>query len=205
MIKSQLLQYKRQKHKPSPYDLRPGPPARIDVDLTYFLTEQGKAKAVEVDCKVQTDVFLPRPETPKYVPKKTGIDKITQIEDYDLFDYDREVQPILNVLLTKTIEQSLLEVEEETELEEIRKFKADYHKRQVNLKDSWEEEVKREIQRIKHKNKALKTAKAKREQQVKTMHKLQSLNMAKQFLQGAFKGTLTHLAQNNFWRDSFKD
>jgi len=25
------------------------------------------------------------------VPKKTGIDKDTQIEDYDLFDYDREV------------------------------------------------------------------------------------------------------------------
>ncbi len=59
--------------------------------MTYFLTEQGKAKPVEVDCKVQTDVFHPRPETPKYVPKKTGIDKITQIEDYDLFDYDREV------------------------------------------------------------------------------------------------------------------
>jgi hypothetical protein len=39
------------------------------------------------------------------------------------------VQPILNVLLTKTVEQSLLEVEEETELEEIRKFKADYQKR----------------------------------------------------------------------------
>lgn len=109
-------------------------------------------------------MFVPRPETPKYVPKKSGIDKITQIEDYDLFDYDREVQPILNVLLTKTIEQSLLEVEEETELEEIRKFKTDYQKRQVNLRDNWEEEVKREIQRIKHKNKALKNARAKREQ-----------------------------------------
>ena len=48
---------------------------------------------------------------------------MTQIEDYDLFDYDREVQPILNVLLTKTVEQALLEVEEETELEEIRRFK----------------------------------------------------------------------------------
>jgi hypothetical protein len=69
----------------------------------------------------------------------------------------------LNVLLTKTIEQSLLEVEEETELEEIRNFKADYHMRQANLKSSWEEEVKREIQRIKQKNKALKNAKAKRE------------------------------------------
>lgn len=139
------------------------------------------------------------------MPKKTGIDKITQIEDYDLFDYDREVQPILNVLLTKTIEQSLLEVEEETELEEIRKFKTDYQKRQVNLRDNWEEEVKREIQRIKHKNKALKNARSKREQQVKTMHKLQSLNLAKQFLSGCYKGTLKHLAQNNYWRDSFDD
>ena len=37
------------------------------------------------------------------------------------------------------------------------------------------------------------------------MHKLQSLNMAKQFLSGTFKGTLTHLAQSNYWRDSFKD
>lgn len=139
-------------------------------------------------------MFAPRPETPQYVPKKTGIDKITQIEDYDLFDYDREVQPILNVLLTKTIEQSLLEVEEETELEEIRKYKTDYQKRQVNLRDNWEEEVKREIQRIKHKNKALKNARAKREQQVKTMHKLQSLNLAKQFLSGCYKGTLSHLS-----------
>lgn len=148
-------------------------------------------------------MFEPRPETPKYVPKKTGIDKITQIEDYDLFDYDREVQPILNVLLTKTVEQSLLEVEEETELEEIRKYKSDYKKRQVDLRDAWEEEVKREIQRIKYKNKQLKNARGKREQQIKTMHKLQSLNMAKQFLGGCFRGTLSHLAQNNYWRDSF--
>ena len=63
------------------------------------------------------------------MPKKTGIDKITQIGDYDLFDYDREVQPILNVLLTKSVEQAILEVEEETELQEIRKFKQEYSKR----------------------------------------------------------------------------
>lgn len=46
-----------------------------------------------------------------------------------MFDYDTEVQPILNVLLTKTVEQALLEVEEETELDNIRKFKEQYHKR----------------------------------------------------------------------------
>lgn len=39
MIKNQLIEFKKSKNKTSPYDLRPGPPARIEVDLTYFLTE----------------------------------------------------------------------------------------------------------------------------------------------------------------------
>ncbi len=104
---------------------------------------------------MQTDEFMPRPPTPPYIPKKTGIDKITQIEDYDLFDYDREVQPILNVLLTKTVEQALLEVEEESELDEIRRFKEGSYQRLAEEKDEWAREVKREIQRIKQKNKAL--------------------------------------------------
>ena len=95
--------------------------------------------------KLQTDVFQPKPPTPKYVPKKTGIDKITQIEDYDLFDYDVEVQPILNVLLNKSIEQATLEVEEEHELDQIRKYKYSYHKRRQAEEAEWQQEVKREI------------------------------------------------------------
>jgi len=57
MIKSQLLEFKKQKNTTSPFDLRPGPPARIDVDLTYFLTEQGKKKPEQAEVKLQTDVF----------------------------------------------------------------------------------------------------------------------------------------------------
>ena len=90
-------------------------------------------------------MFQPKPPTPKYVPKKTGIDKITQIEDYDLFDYDVEVQPILNVLLSKSIEQGTLEVEEEHELDQIRKYKQSYHKRRQAEEAEWQQEVKREI------------------------------------------------------------
>lgn len=129
MIKAQLIEFKKAKNKTSPYDLRPGPPARIEVDLTYFLTEQGKQRPEEIEVKIQTDEFVPKPPTPPYIPKKTGIDKITQIEDYDLFDFDREVQPILNVLLTKSVEQAILEVEEETEIDEIRRFKTECQKR----------------------------------------------------------------------------
>ena len=150
--------------------------------MTYYLTEQGKDKPEEVDCKVQTDDFIPRPQTPPYVPKKTGIDKITQIEDYDLFDYDREVQPILNVLLTKTVEQALLEVEEETEIDEISRFKEGCYQRLSEERDEWQREVKREIQRIKQKNKALNQRRIRREQQVKTLQKVQCLAVARNAL-----------------------
>ena len=163
MIKQQLIEFKKSKNKTSPYDLRPGPPARIEVDLTYFLTEQGKQRPDEQEVKIQTDEFQPKPQTPPYVPKKTGIDKITQIEDYDLFDYDREVQPILNVLLSKTVEQALLEVEEQSELDEIRKFKSECGKRKHAEHEDWEQEVKKEIARIKQKNKALNNARIKRQ------------------------------------------
>lgn len=50
------------------------------------------------------------------MPKKTGEDRETQIWDGDLFDFDYEVEPILQVLLGKTIELSRMEVLEEEEL-----------------------------------------------------------------------------------------
>jgi len=139
------------------------------------------------------------------VPKKTGIDKITQIEDHDLFDYDVEVQPILNVLLNKTIEQSCLEVEEEHELEQIRKFKFEYHKRRQIEDADWQSEVKKEVQRIKQKNKALETARIKRKQQYETMQKLQCLSIAKNFLKNNFMSSMKYLADNDHWRDTFED
>lgn len=126
MIKRQLIEFKKKKNKGEEtlYDLRPGPPARIEVDLTYFLTEQGKDQAPENKTVVsQTDTFLPKPPSPKYVPKKTGIDAETQVGDYDLFYYDDAVLPILNVVVDKTLESALLEVEEESELKAIDKYK----------------------------------------------------------------------------------
>lgn len=51
MIKNQLTAFKKQKAKTSPYDLSPGPLARIEVDLTYFLTEQNRNKPKEEDVK----------------------------------------------------------------------------------------------------------------------------------------------------------
>ncbi|KAH1001532.1 hypothetical protein HUJ04_005537 [Dendroctonus ponderosae] len=68
----------------------------------------------------QTDLFVERPVSPFYVPAKTGADVETQIYPGDLFDFDMEVQPILEVLVGKTVEQALIEVLEEEELAALR-------------------------------------------------------------------------------------
>jgi len=54
---------------------------------------------------------------------RDGIDVTTQISENDLFNFKKEVKPILNVLADKTLEQSLLELEEETEIEDMRKWR----------------------------------------------------------------------------------
>lgn len=69
----------------------------------------------------QTDLFLERPISPPYIPAKTGIDKSTSIEDGELFDFDLEVQPVLETLVGKMVEQGLMEVAHEEEIAELRK------------------------------------------------------------------------------------
>ena len=72
-------------------------------------------------------------------------------------------------------------------------------------RDGWEQEVKREIARIKAKNKALKIARQRRDQQLKTMDKIQCLALAKGFLAGNFINTMHSLAGEHHWRSRFED
>ncbi|CAK1603733.1 unnamed protein product [Parnassius mnemosyne] len=117
--------------------LRPGspPPAparrHLPVQTDHYLQELFD-KGVEMEVGVQTDLFLDRPATPIYVPAKTGADAYTQIYPGDLFDFDLEVQPILEVLVGKTTEQALAEVAQEEELETLR----EQQRRYVELRDA---------------------------------------------------------------------
>ena len=79
MIKQQLVAFSTNRSKQTPYDLRPGPPARIEVDLEPFLTEQITEPIMEENQEVQCDEFIPKPSTPEYVPKKRGMDNWTQV------------------------------------------------------------------------------------------------------------------------------
>ena len=45
----------------------------------------------EAEAGTQTDELPARPPSPTFVPAKIGVDTTTQIEEGDLFDFDREV------------------------------------------------------------------------------------------------------------------
>lgn len=83
--------------------------------------EELVAKPAEVTIETQTDLFLEKPPTPPYIPAKIGIDVATEIGDGELFQFDAEAQPIIDVMVDSILELSILEVAHEQELAAIRK------------------------------------------------------------------------------------
>lgn len=97
--------------------------------------------------EVQTEFKIESPPIRHYLPVKTGHNVETQIWDGELFDFDYEVEPILQVLLGKTLEHSRMEVLEEEELKIMKQQQEHY----AELK---REEL-AEIQRLEEKEKQL--------------------------------------------------
>ncbi len=78
-------------------------------------------KPPRYEVQSQTDFIMEKPLPRLFMPTLTGKNVETQIWDGDLFDFDDEVEPILSVILGKTIEQSQMEVLEEEELKAMKR------------------------------------------------------------------------------------
>lgn len=107
------------------------------VDVTPFLIEK-PVVTVDYDEGTQTDAFLEQPPTLPFEERRVYayakknpeanqedevlVHKSTSMEDDGgPFDFEVEVQPLLEVLVGKTLEQALVEVYREEELEAIAK------------------------------------------------------------------------------------
>lgn len=93
---------------------------------TELYLEELTDRVEESHVDTQTDAFLDRPPSPAFIPVKSGIDAWTQILNGELFDFDREVRPLLEVLVGKTLEQALMEVMEEEELARLRQHQTEF-------------------------------------------------------------------------------
>ena len=121
--------------------------------------------------------------------------------DNDLFDFDRDVQSLLTVIVGKTLEQSLLELEQEEEIENLREAKLMYSKKRnddgkriKNLED-------REIQK-KYNNDAKKEHRKQiRDRRKKTQKELLSRVISKTYLRDLVKNSYNDLIYRGYLRD----
>lgn len=67
---------------------------------------------------IEPDFYIDRAEPAVFVPDPEGHDKVTMLVDREeLFDFNAEVEPILQVLIGRTLELSKIEVIEDYEQE----------------------------------------------------------------------------------------
>lgn len=58
------------------------------------------------ESQIEPDFYIDRPPSATYIPDEEGTDRAIQVHNYDpdLFDYEVEVEPILQVLVGKALE-----------------------------------------------------------------------------------------------------
>lgn len=148
----------------------------VDIQTENYLEELSD-RVPEVDDSTQTEAFMDRPPSPLFIPTKTGVDKHTQIDQGDLFDFDLEVEPILEVLVGKTLEQSMMEVLEEEELEAIRRHQEEFEQ----IRNAELAEVQRLEAEVKRKDQEKRNRMAQEERRVKSQAELREKVAARGF------------------------
>jgi len=84
----------------------------LDVCLdAFFQAEFLEELPMPHDTPEVVDPDRPMVVAPRFVPKAKGNDAETHIADGDLFDYDLAVEPVLQVLVGRCLDQSLAEVQ----------------------------------------------------------------------------------------------
>jgi hypothetical protein len=176
-------------------------------NLDSFLIERESFNKVNlINQNAQTDVFADKPPTPRYVPRKTGVDQSTQVEDTaELFDFDAEVAPIVQTLVSKTIEQSIFEVSCEEELKELELVQ----QRCLDIKsehDAWvQDELQRTITERAGKEAVIKESEVKHAQ----MLKLRTLIAGQQFMNQIYSHSIDNICReltaSEIWKDSNKE
>ena len=179
-------------------------PERVHQGINIFrnLIEEEK-KIVMVDLGIQSDEieYDEIENEKKFLPQKLGKDEATQIMDGDLFDFDKDVQPLLTVVVGKTLEQSMLELEQEQEIENLKQAKLMYSKKRNDDSKRIKNLEEKEIQK-KYNNDAKKEIrKQTRETRKKTQKQLISRFISKTYLRDLVKNSY----QDLIYRCQFRD
>ncbi|XP_029281379.1 radial spoke head protein 3 homolog [Cottoperca gobio] len=172
----------------------------IDVQTDLYLEELSDV-IVATDIECQTDAFLDKPATPLFIPAKSGKDVETQIEEGELFDFDREVQSVLEVLVGKTIEQSLEEVMEEEELACLRATQRAFEELRNNELAEVLRLQEQERRHSKEKERRISQQKEVLKKERETAEKIAARAYTQQYLADLFPAVFTSLRRDGYFYD----
>nr|XP_046229967.1 radial spoke head protein 3 homolog isoform X2 [Scatophagus argus] len=168
---------------------------------TELYLEELSDIVVTTDIECQTDAFLDKPATPLFIPAKSGKDAETQVEEAELFDFDKEVQPVLEVLVGKVIERSLEEVMEEEELAHLRAQQRAFNELRNNelaevqrLREQERRHSEEEKRRIAQQREMLKIER-------ETAEKIAARAYTQQYLAGLVPAVFTSLRTHGYFYD----
>ena len=102
-------------------------------DSRHDLGFQTEIKEIPInmhDMMIETDKLLNRPPTPPYVPFKPGQDVEVQAEE--LFDFERQVEPLLDLIVDQVINDAYLKYYYEQEIN-VMTTAIQHHKDKVKL------------------------------------------------------------------------
>eukprot|EP00898_Chlorokybus_atmophyticus_P003138 jgi/Chlat1/3825/Chrsp26S03970 len=170
----------------------------MDVQTDVYL-EELVDRIPEADVDTQTDEFMDRPPTPLFIPTKSGI------EEGDLFNFDREVEPLLEVLVGKALEQGLMEVMEEEELANLRAHQEHFEQvRNAELVAAQRLEA-AERRRIEEKERRIAQEKARVAKEKEVREKVAAQSFARSYLSGMMTSVFKNLYSAGFFYDPVKE
>lgn len=151
------------------------------VDIQSNLTEEEKKKPI-ADIGMQCDEIEYENKVKPFIPQKIGKDVGVQIEDGDLFNFDKDVEPLLTVLCGKILEQTNLELMEEAEMRNLYDTKAAFLRKFKAQKEEIKKLEEEEIKRKKEHDDIKKRRRLERISRIDTQQKLVSRMFSKAFL-----------------------
>jgi len=158
-------------------------------------------KTIDFEADGQADNIDNRPPSPLFCPAQIGKNAVTQVERGELFDFDAECEPVLEVLVGRTLQLAMMEVLEEEELAALARHQAEFMKQRefelVEVQKIVAAEKRKQDEIFRRTNQQA----ARREQDLSMMRKVASRCFASLFLSSQKKRELATLLDAGVFQD----
>lgn len=173
-----------------------------EIDVSQYLVQQTDFRPQKKALDTQTDEFVPRPDTPEYVPAKVGFDVGTQVEDVrELFNFDEEVIPIIEVVVQKTIDQALFELSSEEELKNLESAAKEFRAEKFRSEEWMRNRENQAIGENKQRRERIEALQIARENEKRTKTIIAGVAMMRQTFDHSLQGICDGLVRRGVWKE----